>query len=316
MEDVKLYKSEVTFDKGTHAYNLRGNTLKGVTPIVRWLFPDTYEDIPQSVLDKAAEYGSLVHAKCELYDTLGVNDGSREVEAYIRLKESERLTTIANEYLIDDGENIASSIDVVFDKEDNGTYPLADIKTTSKVHKDNVRLQLSIYACLFERCNKDKKAGRLLVIWLPKEKYGDPTVIELERIPADDCEKIIRAYLNGEDSTPYRDMYFGKGDAKEMELIEETLPATLSDVEDEIIKIKLDLKQMEERKKDLESGLYDLMVKHNVKKWQSDKIQIIRKLDAERESVDTARLKKEHPNVYLDCKKISKVKGSITINIL
>lgn len=310
-------QSPVIFDEAAHTYTLDGVRLSGVTAIVKWMFPDTYKDIPQSVLEKAAEHGSLIHKKCEQYDNCGFGDDLPEVRDYVRLKKENGLTTIENEYLVDDGKDIASSIDVVFDKDESGMYSLADIKTTSKIHKDNVTLQLSIYAYLFEKCNKGKKVGRLFVIWLPKEQYGKAELMELKRIGSADCKKIVKAYVAKEDATPYREKYFGGVEAStEIESIEEALPATLKDAEDEIIKIETKLKQMEERKKELKEGLYELMVQHNVKKWQSEKLQIIRKLESTRESVDTAKVKKQYPEVYADCLKVSKVKGSITINVL
>lgn len=317
MSKIELKKSPVIFDEAAHTYTLEGVRLSGVTAIVKWMFPDTYKDIPQSVLDKAAEHGSLIHKKCEQYDNCGFGDDLQEVREYVRLKAENGLTTLENEYLVDDGKDIASSIDVVFDKDESGMYSLADIKTTSKIHKDNVTLQLSIYAYLFERCNKGKKVGRLFVIWLPKEQYGKAELMELKRIGSADCKKIVKAYVAKEDATPYREKYFGGVEASmEIEPIEEAMPANLKDAEDEIIKIETQLKQMEERKKELKEGLYDLMVQHNVKKWQSKRLQIIRKLESTRESIDTAKVKKQYPEVYAECLKTSKVKGSITINIL
>lgn len=310
-------KSPVIFDEAAHTYTLEGVRLSGVTAIVKWMFPDTYKDIPQSVLEKAAEHGSLIHKKCEQYDNCGFGDDLQEVMEYVRLKAENGLTTLENEYLVDDGKYIASSIDVVFDKDESGMYSLADIKTTSKIHKDNVTLQLSIYAYLFEKCNKGKKVGRLFVIWLPKEQYGKAELMELKRIGSADCKMIVKAYVAKEDATLYREKYFGVVEAStEIEPIEEAMPANLKDAEDEIIKIETQLKQMEERKKELKEGLYDLMVQHNVKKWQSKRLQIVRKLESTRESIDTAKVKKQYPEVYAECLKTSKVKGSITINIL
>lgn len=314
---IELKKSPVIFDEGMHTYTLDGVRLSGVTAIVKWMFPDTYKDIPQSVLEKAAEHGSLIHKKCEQYDNCGFGDDLPEVKEYVRLKNQNGLTTAENEYLVDDGKNIASSIDVVFDEDEKGCYPLADIKTTSKIHKNNVSLQLSIYAYLFEKCNKGKKAGRLFVIWLPKEQYGKAELMELNRISATDCKKIVKAYLAKEDSTPYREKYFGaKGTSTELEPIEEALPVHLKDAEDMIISIENSVKELEAKKEVIKQRLYELMVKHNVKKWQSDRLQLIRKLDSTRETLDSTKLKKNYPEVYQECKKVSAVKGSLTIKVL
>lgn len=319
MKSVDLKESSVIFNEAEHTYTLNGKKLSGVTAIVKWLFPDTYTDIPESVLMKAAAHGSLIHSKCELYDTCGLGDDLPEVQEYIRLKAENSLTTEANEYLVDDGKDIASSIDVVFSKGEDGCYPLADIKTTSKIHVDNVTLQLSIYAYLFERCNKGKKAGKLYVIWLPKEKYGKAELMELKRLPTAACKKIIKAYLAKEDSTPYRVKYFGvekKTENTEIEPIEEALPVSLKDAENEIIKLETAIKELEAKQKEMKAGLLSLMVEHNVKKWGSDRLTITRKLDGTRESLDTAKLKKEYPDIYAECVKISPTKGSITIKVL
>lgn len=312
----KLNESPVIFDSGKHTYTLNGVRLSGVTAIVKWMFPETYKDIPQSVLEKAAAHGTQVHTKCELYDSLGIGDDMPEVQDYIRLKEEQGLKTLVSEYLVDDGAHIASSIDKVFEVDESGCYPLGDLKTTSKVHRDNVTLQLSIYAYLFEKNNEGKKAGRLMCIWLPKKQYGDAAIIDLKRIPSDACEEIIAGYLAKEDSAPYREKWFGDGESTEVASIEEELPANLRDAEEEIIKIEMALKELEEKKGELKSGLYDLMVKHNVKKWQSERLQLVRKLDGTREMLDSAKVKKNYPEIYEECKKISAVKGSLTIKVL
>ena len=74
MKKLDLVESRVVFDNEHHTYTLDGRELSGVTPIVKWLFPDTYKGIPQSVLDRAAEYGTLIHSKCELADSMGIVD--------------------------------------------------------------------------------------------------------------------------------------------------------------------------------------------------------------------------------------------------
>ena len=314
---AKLNESPVIFDNGAHTYTLNGVRLSGVTAIVKWMFPDTYKDIPQSVLEKAADHGTLVHTKCELYDSLGIGDDMPEVLDYIKLKEEQGLKTLASEYLVDDGAHISSSIDKVFDADENGCYPLADLKTTSKVYNDNVTLQLSIYAYLFELNNPGLKAGRLMCIWLPKEQYGEAAIIDLRRIPTEGCKEIISAYLAKEDATPYREKWFGAESAStEIEPVEEDLQAELKGADDEIIKIETTAKELEAKKEELKKGLYELMVKNNVKKWQSKRLQLIRKLDGTREMLDSAKVKKNYPEVYQECKKVSAVKGSLTIKVL
>ena len=64
---MNLPESPVVFEPEHHTYNLNGKMLSGVTAIVKWLFPDTYAGIPESVLMKNAaddaEYSSKLLAR-------------------------------------------------------------------------------------------------------------------------------------------------------------------------------------------------------------------------------------------------------------
>ena len=72
--NFNLPESPVVFEPEHHTYDLNGKQLSGVTAIVKWLFPDTYAGIPESVLMQAADYGTLIHSKCELADSMGIAD--------------------------------------------------------------------------------------------------------------------------------------------------------------------------------------------------------------------------------------------------
>lgn len=309
MAKSELKKSAVVFDPATHTYTLGDKKLGGVTAIVKWLFPDTYKDIPAHILNAAAEHGSLVHAKCELYDAMGVGDDMEEVQGYIRLLTDAGLKTLESEYLVDDGAAIASSIDKVFEPDDNGLYTLGDIKCTSKIHVQNVTLQLSIYAALFEKNNRGKKVGKLYVVWLPKAQYGKPQLMELERIPKAACTAIMKAYLAGEDPTPLRDKYFPKDDG----LKEEPLPDDCTDMEQELANIEVSIKTLSERKDEIKAKLYERMVTEGVKKWTGGALVLTRKADSTQERVDSTKLKASYPDAFEACKKVVNVKGSLVV---
>ena len=104
---------------------------------------------------------------------------------------------------------------VVFDREhhtyhigekDERCFSLADIKTTSKVHEDNVRLQLSIYAYLFELNNPDCYVDRLFCLWLPKPQYGEGEIYEVKRVSTELCKAIIEAYVKGLEGLDFAEM--------------------------------------------------------------------------------------------------------------
>lgn len=105
MKNQSLYNSPVLFNEDGHTYTLEGHTLQGVTPIIAWLFPETYKGIPQSILENAAQYGGMIHKKIELADSMGIVD-DQVVRDYMELKEQKGVKTLVNEYLVSDKEEL------------------------------------------------------------------------------------------------------------------------------------------------------------------------------------------------------------------
>lgn len=194
-----LRQSPVTFDRAAHVYTLDGKELHGVTGIVKWVYPDTYTDVPEGVLRAAAEHGSLIHAACELWDTAHIKGGISETDDYAALEQEHGLVPIANEYLVDDGADIASCIDVVYRGAAANTVVIADIKTTSRIYTEHVALQLSIYAWLFEKQNRHLEVEDVAVIWLPRARYGRSGYRTLQRIPSEVCRTLAGDYIRGGD---------------------------------------------------------------------------------------------------------------------
>jgi len=311
---MELKRSKVEFNEQEHTYTLKGKALSGVTPIVGWMFPETYRDIPRETLDRAAERGHEIHRYCQVSDDFGIvpPDAPAEVRAYLDICAKNGIRSVANEYLVSDDKDIASSIDIV--AQSSGCAPtevdLIDIKTTSQVHKDNVRLQLSIYAYLFERMNKQLQVRSLYVIWLPKPRYGTPALVDCgARIDAKTCKEIIKAYLAGEDSGRFRHLFGGVAKAKT------ELPAQVIDAEKQIIRLDAMLRDIKEKKETLQDGLLQLMKENGVKKYESDRMTITYIAPSSSARIDSARLRSEYPNVYEDCVKTSETKEGVRIKI-
>ena len=130
MKRLNLIKSPVVFNQELHTYHLDGVELSGVTGMLhKTLFADKYAGISEEILNKAAAYGTSVHEGVELFETMGINDGSQEVKNYNTIKTYAGFNFEASEYLVSDEQNIASCIDLVYTTEE-GEIILADIKTT------------------------------------------------------------------------------------------------------------------------------------------------------------------------------------------
>jgi hypothetical protein len=311
MNAKQLNMSPVLFNEDGHTYTLHGHELSGVTPIIHWLFPETYKGIPASVLNNAADYGSMIHKKCELFDSTGFNADDPDVQAYKELMEQKGFKVLLSEYLVSDEEKIASAIDKVTDE-----FDLLDLKTTSKVHIPNVTMQLSIYAWLFEMQNPGVKAGELYCVWLPKPQYGQPDIIHLKRVSPEVCKEIVEIWANGGDLLNARTILASVGFEFERQRQAGDIPQNLTDYMDELIDIYQAKKQLEEREKVLKELFLSEMVKAGADKWNSDLIEISRKGAYERTSIDTTALKKQMPDVYESYKKVTKVAESISYKVL
>lgn len=188
-----VYNDYVSFYENSHTYVTKDNKiLTGVTTILsNTIFADKYSNIPQHILDNAAIYGTMVHAKCQEHDLFGGSD-CIEIENYIKIKEENNLIPIDNEMLVSDNETVATMIDVVFKSTGNSVH-LADIKTTSKLDESYLSWQLSICAWLFEMQNPDINVDKLFGIWLRKEKYK---LIEVERKQNIEIEELLDNYFD------------------------------------------------------------------------------------------------------------------------
>ena len=311
MEKKVLTSSPVLFEEDGHTYTLNGHTLQGVTPIIAWLFPETYKGIPQSILNQAAEYGSLIHKKCELADSMGIVDDDI-VRDYQEIMQQHGLKVMLSEYLVSDEENIASCIDKVTEN-----YDLCDLKTTSKVHIPNVTMQLSIYAWLFEMQNPGIKAGELYCVWLPKPQYGQADIIWLKRVPSEICAEIVQIYLNSpDDILNARAILAQTGFEFERQKQTGDVPEAFSDLMDELITISETKKQLEEREKAIKEIVLTQMQKDGADKWGNDLIQITRMAAYERVSIDSKLLKELHSEIYKACSKTTKYSESLTYKVL
>ena len=204
---MKLVKSKVRFDEEHHRYFLGEKELSGITgTLIKKAFPDTYKGIPDAVLAKAAERGSVVHQNLELFDTICNSDINimpsvlPEVKDYNEMLISYGLHHVDSEYLVTDNENFASAIDkVLADNEDN--IYLADIKTTATLHYDNVSLQLSIYAKWFEEQNPELKVKEIVCMWF---KNGQSKFQPLPRVEDWQIDDLINAYLADDAEYQYK----------------------------------------------------------------------------------------------------------------
>lgn len=297
---MELIKSPVIFDPEAHTYSLPdGTRLQGITGMIhRQLFPDEYKDVPEHILERAAQRGHDIHQMCELVDDLNIEPDNPEAKAYVRLKEEMKLNYMCSEYIVSDLKRFASPIDKVY-RDGEESFTLADIKTTYKLNEEYVRWQLSIYAYLFELQNPGAKVSRLMALWL---RDGQASAYEMERIPYETIIGLMEAEAEGRQfvnplSIPCN------------------LPDKYRQMESQIAEIDRQAKYWAERKKELMDGIMREMVLAGAYSWKGGSIRLTRKKESVREDFDKERLKSEHPDIYAAYIKETPVAGSVTLKI-
>lgn len=296
---IKLNQSGVVFTPEDHRYFLNGKELSGITRLIKsQLFKDKYKDIPQFVLDRASERGTMIHESIELLDGgFAPAELTPELENYKRIKAENGLLTVENEYIVTDGEHFASGIDLVLsDKEDN--IVLADIKTTSVLDKEYVMWQLSIYAYFFEVQNPGLKVGKLYALWLRGDKSE---LAEVQRIDVDIIKDLLQCEVDGRQFVNP----LTKADPK--------VPVEVKNAEMAVYTLVTQIKELTEKKKQLSDGLLKLMQDNNVKSYKGEYITLSRKAASTREDIDKAKLKKDFPEAYAACVKTTNISESLQI---
>ena len=270
MARVKLKDSGVLFDEENHTYLLGDKYLSGITGMLqRQMYSNEFEGIPKDVIDAAAQYGTDVHHSCEDFDFSWINDGTQEVQDYIKICKENNLTHECSEYTVTDGSDWASRIDKVYRVSDD-TFDIGDIKTYGVMTADKLakaKWQLSIYAYLFELQNKKAKVNRLFIIHLRNKQKKDGTfdhiceIIFINRIPGEICKDLLDTDLRGEQFVnPY------------------DIPEEISSQETEIRELMETKSAVEERLAEIKADILSKMESLDVRTWATQTMRLTRKL--------------------------------------
>ncbi len=299
---ITLNVPRVTFIEESHQYFIGKKELKGVTgTLIKKAFPDTYKNIPESVLMKAAERGGLIHNTFETFcsifdaDIKKYPNPTEELQAFHRMLVAFDLHYVASEYLVTDGENFASAIDGIFADSEGNIY-LVDYKTTATLHYDNVSLQLSIYAKWFEEQNPDLKVKEIVCMWF---KNGQSKFQPLPRVSDEQIDELINAYLADDAEYQYKVEVPEQFSALEQEYRLITARMDALKIKQDELKEKI-MKMMEDNKQK--------SIKTNIGSYSY--VESTTKI-----TLDTKLFKEKYPNAYEKLTKVSFSKPSIRIKL-
>lgn len=299
---ITLNVPRVTFIEESHQYFIGKKELKGVTgTLIKKAFPDTYKNIPEAVLMKAAERGSLIHNTFETFcsifdaDIKKYPNPTEELQAFHSMLVAYDLDYVASEYLVTDGENFASAIDGVFSDSEGNIY-LVDYKTTATLHYDNVSLQLSIYAKWFEEQNPDLKVKEIVCMWF---KNGQSKFQPLPRVADWQIDDLINAYLA--DDTDYQ--------------YKVEVPEQFSALEQEYRLITARMDALKIKQDELKEKIMKMMEDNKQKSVKTQFASYSYVESTTKRTLDTKLFKEKYPNAYERLTKVSISKPSIRIKL-
>lgn len=293
--------NKLAFNKDTHEYSLGDKKLISVTQLMRkhGLSPN-YGDVPEEVLRAKAERGTLIHKEIEDYiknDEIGFTNEMSAFKDYI---ENNGIDVLLSETMVYN-DICAGTIDLVLYKD--GVYSIADIKTTATLHKDAVSWQLSIYAYLYNLLHKEATTTEISKGYAYHfDKDGNLKVVEITLKPVAEVEKLFQCERDGQ-------IYKQELNNVDYELIE------LAKVEALIAGIEQQKKAAEEQAIKLRSTLMEAMQSNGVKTFENDKIKLTLVDPATRTTIDSAKLKKELPEVAEKYSKTTTTKASLRITL-
>jgi hypothetical protein len=174
-----------------HIYLKDGIILPSVSQILHFIFPDKYKNIDKAILNKKAEYGTVIHKAIECLENgeempklTYIQEES--INQYLKLKKKYNIAVLEQEQIVSYEYDYCGRFDMIANIDNY--YSLADIKTTAELDKEYLSWQLSFY----ELASK-KTFGKFYVIWLPKKELGQ--VVEIERKSKKELLKVLDDYL-------------------------------------------------------------------------------------------------------------------------
>lgn len=176
--------AKLTYLEETHQYFIGKKEVPSVSKLVEFACGEYLSNVPQDVLQKAAEYGTFCHDAIQQYEENGniVPFTEEVVEKYKELKNKYLLSVQSMEQMVTDGKNFGGRYDIL---DTDGT--LWDIKTTSKPYLEKWAWQISIYQY---GLGKPKDVG--YVIYIPKK--GKHKVLMLNLHSFEEVKELINMY--------------------------------------------------------------------------------------------------------------------------
>jgi hypothetical protein len=292
---------KIIFCEENHTYISETRQYSGITGILaKYLFPDKYKDIPDAILEKAKQRGTTYHNQMEMWiNGFPYESQNDEVVKMQDLLNGRNFTH--SELLVSDYKNFATKIDAVEESEEG--IILWDWKTTSTLDKEYLSWQLSICAYFYEM-NFNKKVMQLMAGYITDKKVE---IVPIVRIPEEHVIALLDAAANDEP--------FFINPLKTDVLSQEAILEKIYEIEQIIVDCEKRVKEAKIQGETLRTGLLNQMMEKGLKRIETERMLLTVKEPYERETLDSKKVKESAPEIYNECKKVTKIKESLLIKI-
>lgn len=254
-----------------------------------------YAGVSTEVLNAKAERGSLIHKEIEDFNKKNEIGFTEEVAQFKEYIEKNNVRVKASELQINN-DIVAGTCDLILNY-GKGCYVIADIKTTYQLHLEAVSWQLSIYAYLIgdERITTGQafhfdKNGKLNVVYIPLKPMS-----EIERLM--ECERLGIIYQPNE-------IEFANTDITEFVSLEKLIKT-----------LDAQVKEAKAKQENLKEALLKEMEERNLKTYEKNGVKITYVAPSTRSTIDSAKLKKDLPEIAEKYTKETQVKASLRITL-
>lgn len=284
----------IRFDRVNHEYRDGDRILISVTQLLKkhHLAPD-YSAVDPEVLRKKAERGTMIHAEIELFVKAGEIGFTAECSSFIDWWGKAYQSDAESEKVVHN-DAVAGTVDLIY-RDKAGKKVIADVKTTSTIHRESVSWQLSVYNLLNgwdadeAQCIHFKADGSLEAVDIPLK-------------PKEEVEKLIQCEREGKEYS-----------------VGEVIPFETLAIAERALAI---IEEADRRKKEAEAQLEQVkeaiqkaLEENGMTKYEDDDIRINLIAESRRTTIDSARLKKERPDIAAEYSKESITKASVRISL-
>lgn len=292
------------FNEENHEYTLDDRVLISTTQLMakQHLSPD-YSMVKASVLQNKAERGTLIHAEIEDFNknkALGFTD---ELSMYVDYIRKNKITVLESEYMVNN-DLVAGTIDLVL--MDDKQFIIADIKTTSSLHKDSVSWQLSIYTYLYwlDRVGEENLLENYNNTLGQAYHFGKSglKVVDIHLRPLEEVLRLIECERQG---IPYT----------QPNIIPVDQLVLLEDAELEVARLEALVKAASQKRDEFRQGILKAMEENGIINYESDLLKISYIAPSVRTTIDSAKLKKDLPDLAKEYSKEVKSNASVRITI-